>query len=86
MGFGIGFWVTEFGLRGLNNLYADLTKNAIEITGKRLTENGVSANLSQQDGESLNFPDATFDHINCQGVIHHTPNPEKKLFQKYIEC
>ena len=32
--------------------------------------------LSQQNAESMTFPDASFDHVNCQGVIHHTPNTE----------
>ena len=30
----------------------------------------------QANAENLNFDDNYFDHINCQGVIHHTPNTE----------
>lgn len=80
LGCGIGFWVTEFALRGLSNLLAaDLTQNALDITAKRLQVYGVTAELSRQNAEQLNFDDASFDHINCQGVIHHTPNTDKTL-------
>ena len=80
LGCGIGFWVTEFALRGLQNLNAaDLTQAALDITGKRLLAHGVSAELSQQNAEQLTFDDASFDHINCQGVIHHTPNTDKAI-------
>jgi len=75
LGCGIGFWVTEFAMRGFNNLVAaDLTQNALEITAKRLDSYHVNAELSQQNAEELNYLAGSFDHINCQGVIHHTPN------------
>lgn len=77
LGCGIGFWVTEFALRGLNNLHAaDLTQHALELTQRRLDSYGVSAALSIENAERLSFADASFDHVNCQGVIHHTPDTE----------
>lgn len=80
LGCGIGFWVTEFALRGLSNLHAaDLTQNALDITAKRLESYGVTASLSRQNAEQLTFDDSTFDHINCQGVIHHTPNTDRTI-------
>lgn len=80
LGCGIGFWVTEFGLRGLSNLHgADLTQNAIDITAKRLEAYGVTAALSRQNAEQLTFDDSSFDHVNCQGVIHHTPDTDRTI-------
>lgn len=80
LGCGIGFWVCEFGLRGLHQLHAaDLTEQALDLTRKRLDVYQVSAELSQQNAEQLNFSDATFDHVNCQGVIHHTPNTAQSV-------
>ena len=80
LGCGIGFWVSEFSLRGLNNLYAaDLTEAALEITKRRLEIYEGSAILTIQNAENLTFDDETFSHINCQGVIHHTPNTEKTI-------
>jgi SAM-dependent methyltransferase len=80
LGCGIGFWVTEFALRGLQNLLAaDLTQSALDITAKRLEAYGVSADLSRQNAEQLTFDDSTIDHINCQGVIHHTPDTARTI-------
>ena len=80
LGCGVGFWTIEFGIRGLNNIVAaDLTPNALEITGKRLEAYKVKADLYEENAEALSFPDCTFDHVNCQGVIHHTPDTSKAL-------
>jgi 2-polyprenyl-3-methyl-5-hydroxy-6-metoxy-1,4-benzoquinol methylase len=80
LGCGIGFWTTEFGMRGYSNLHAaDLTKKALEITAIRLKLFNLKAELSEQNAEKTNFDDQTFDHVNCQGVIHHTPNTEATL-------
>ena len=79
---GIGFWVTELAMRGYVNLTAaDLTQNALAITGKRLETYGLKADLAKQNAEKLSFEDESFDHINCQGVIHHTPNTEQAIAQ-----
>lgn len=75
MGCGIGFWTTEFASRGFTNLHAaDLTQNAIGLTSKRLKLQNLKADLTLQNAEKTTFPDESFDHINCQGVIHHTPD------------
>ena len=34
---------------------------------------------SRQDLQQLNFPDASFDFIICEGVVHHTLHPEKTM-------
>ncbi len=78
LGCGIGFWVTEFAMLGYKNLYAvDLTEEAIKLTKKRLEIYNYKANLSVQNAENLDFENETFDHVNCQGVIHHTPYTHK---------
>lgn len=80
LGCGIRFWVCEFGMRGFHNLYAaDLTQHAITLTKKRLDAFDLNANLSQQNAESMTFNDAEFDHVNCQGVIHHTPDTDATI-------
>ena len=67
-------------MRGIKNLVAaDLTDQALAITAKRLESYGLMAEISRQNAESMTFDTATFDHVNCQGVIHHTPNTEAAL-------
>lgn len=80
LGCGIGFWTAEFALRGLHNLVAaDLTERALELTRTRLELVGGTAELRQENAEHLSFADESFDHVNCQGVIHHTPAPDRAV-------
>ncbi len=80
LGCGVGFWTSEFGMRGYTNICgADLTPNALKIAEKRLNIYGLTAKLEEQNAESLTFENSTFDHVNCQGVIHHTPNTEQSV-------
>ena len=80
LGCGIGFWTAEFAMRGLNGLVAaDLTERALELTAARLRLVGGTAELRCENAEDLRFADESFDHVNCQGVIHHTPNPERAV-------
>ncbi len=77
VGCGIGFWLAEFGLRGYTNITGvDLTKNALELSARRLQLLGLTASLSQQNAEEMDLPSGEYDHVNCQGVIHHTPRTE----------
>jgi len=54
---------------------ADLTRNALTLTEKRLSAYGVIAELSIQNAENMTFKNSEFSHVNCLGVIHHSPNP-----------
>ena len=75
LGCGPGFWTVEFALRGYKKIIAaDLTNKALMLTQKRCKIYGVTTNLTQQNAEELGFKNNCFSHVNCQGVIHHTPN------------
>lgn len=77
LGCGIGFWVVELSLRGCRHIVAaDLTEKALVLTRQRSAIYGVSAEYSQQNAEMLTFADCTFTHVNCQGVVHHTPDTD----------
>ncbi len=53
---------------------ADLTEKALRLTGKHCELYGVECELHQENAENLSFNDKTFSHVNCLGVIHHTPD------------
>lgn len=77
LGCGPGFWTVELVRAGCEHVIAaDLTENALKLTQERSLLYGVNSRVetSIQNAESLTFEDATFTHVNCQGVIHHTPN------------
>ena len=43
----------------------------------------MSANTFIENAETMSFDSNFFDHVNCQGVIHHTPNTEKAISEIY---
>lgn len=74
VGCGPGFWVRQFAARGIDVTACDLTRAAVGLTKQSLDLFGLKAHLAVGDAESLPFRDTSFDHVNCQGVIHHTPD------------
>lgn len=77
LGCGPGFWTVEFGLRGCEKIVAsDLTERALDLARQRCRLYDVKAEFVQENAEELTFGDETFSHVNCQGVIHHTPDSE----------
>jgi len=77
LGCGIGFWTVELGLKGFKQIIsADLTSAALKLTERRCKIYNLQSNLFQENAEQLTFKDASFEHVNCQGVIHHTPNTQ----------
>lgn len=78
LGCGPGFWLIELSKRGVKSITgADLTANAVQLSRMRCSIYGVKATVLQENAENLSFRDQTFTHVNCQGVIHHTPNTER---------
>lgn len=84
LGCGIGFWLIEFAQRNYTSIYGvDLSEKSLELAKIRLDMYKKEAELSIANAEELNFSDNYFDHINCQGVVHHTVNPEKAIQEIY---
>ena len=81
LGCGIGFWsslfVRRFEVQNLTS--ADLTEEALRLCKLRVP----STIIIKENAEMLSFDDGVFDHVNCQGVIHHTPDTQKCLDEIY---
>ena len=78
LGCGPGLWTVELARHGCTRIVAaDLTENALNLTRKRCTLYDVQASFALENAESLTFRDSSFSHVNCQGVIHHTPDTER---------
>ena len=77
IGCGPGFWVRLFCRMGLKVSSCDLSTTAVELTKKSLELFNLKADVREGNAENLPYKDESFDYINCQGVIHHTPNTEK---------
>jgi SAM-dependent methyltransferase len=79
-GCGPGIWVRHFLRRGVRHVWAcDLTTTAVELTKRSLQLFGLDASVEIANIEELPFDSGAFDHVNCQGVVHHTPNPQRAI-------
>ncbi len=56
---------------------ADLAQKALDLTATRLKFHSHNADLSIQNAEKTIFEDESFNHLNCQGVIHHTADTDR---------
>lgn len=81
LGCGIGFWTNlfykKYSVEKITS--ADLTEEALKICKLRVP----MTEIKKENAESLSFDDQSFNHINCQGVIHHTPNTQACVDEIY---
>lgn len=79
-GCGIGFWLEQFASEGFTNLTGlDISEEGLRLARLRLNFLGHSFPLIRGDIEDMPFESNSFDHINCQGVVHHTVSPERAV-------
>lgn len=79
IGCGNGWLVTNFARHGALVHGLDLTEHAIELTGKRLALEGLTADLCTANAEALPFPSDHFDYVTSAGVLHHTPDTPQAI-------
>lgn len=73
-GTGAGRDAANFAEASTANVFAvDTAWEALEIAAKNIVNDRVS--FLHADLHQLPFPDGFFDFINCDQVIHHTPDP-----------
>lgn len=75
-GCGIGFWLEQFSVKGFTNVTGlDISSSALHLAQSRMVLFGFRCELVEGNLEELPFANEEFSHVNCQGVLHHTPNP-----------
>ena len=79
VGCGSGFAVQLFAEAGAEVVARDLTEWAVETTLARLSAFGLTADVAQGDGESLDLEDESFDLVVSWGVIHHSTDMDRAL-------
>lgn len=77
VGCGMGTDLAAFARGGAEVFAVDLTPRHLHIARERLRVEGHPVRLVRSDGESLPFPDASFDVVYSFGVLHHTPDTQK---------
>jgi SAM-dependent methyltransferase len=80
VGCGPGFWVRFFARRGFIKVTGcDLTQAAVDLTNRSIELFGLNGRAEVGNAEDLPYGNEAFDHVNCQGVIHHTPEPRQAV-------
>jgi len=74
VGCGAGIDLMRFARGGAIVVGVDLCSAAIELARANFTQQGLSADLREADGQQLPFPDDTFDLVFAHGVVQYTPD------------
>lgn len=84
LGCGIGFWTNWLAEQGFTNVTgADLSANSLAMAQQRARLCGYKIRFDVENAEAMRFPDASFAHVNCSGVIHHSPDPAASMRDIY---
>ncbi len=83
IGCGAGVEVVRFARGGAATIGADLSPNAVALTAQNLGYQGLRAALVTADGETLPFPDASFDYVYAHGVVQYAANDTAVVAECY---
>lgn len=74
VGCGQGIDLIGFARRGACVTGIDLTPRHVELARAHLETLGLCGEVVEGDAEQMSFPDASFDRVTSNGVLHHTPD------------
>jgi len=74
IGGGLGIDLAQFATHGARVTDVDLSAVHLALAEEHFRLRGLQGRFIHHDAELLPFPDASFDLVYSNGVIHHTPN------------
>ena len=74
VGCGQGIDLARYAMAGAVPTGVDLTPRHVELANAHLAALGLEGSAGIGDGERLPHPDASFDRVSSNGVLHHTPD------------
>lgn len=77
VGCGPGWLVCNYARWGAKAAGSDLTRAAARAARANLAWRKLDGCISLGDAERLPYPNNTFDFVVCEGVLHHTPDPDR---------
>lgn len=83
LGCGAGYDAYTFIRAGADYTGIDLTPENPERVRVHLAHYGMDPNVLEGDVEQLPFADASFDVVYSNGVLHHTPSPERAFSEAF---
>jgi SAM-dependent methyltransferase len=79
VGCGNGYVLAQYARHGAEAHGIDLTETAVSLSRKRFQLAGLTGTFQRTDGDTIPYPDATFDIVCSMGVLHHIENPRPML-------
>jgi ubiquinone/menaquinone biosynthesis C-methylase UbiE len=79
IGVGLGTDFIRFVRAGAIATGVDLTEHAVQLVRRRLSLEGLHAEVLTADAENLPFGDGSFERVYSWGVLHHTPDQDKAI-------
>ncbi|HET7697845.1 MAG TPA: methyltransferase domain-containing protein [Vicinamibacterales bacterium] len=83
IGGGMGTDLAQFARHGAIVTDLDLSAGHLALAQENFRLRGLPGTFIHQDAETLPFPDASFDVVYSNGVIHHTPNTQSVVDEIY---
>lgn len=77
IGAGMGTDHAQFARHGAIVTDVDLSSGHLALARENFALRGLQGTFIHHDAETLPFPDASFDVVYSNGVIHHTPNTQR---------
>ncbi len=74
IGGGMGTDLAQFARHGARVTDIDLSIGHLRLAQENFRLRGLDGQFIHHDAETLPFPDASFDLVYSNGVLHHTPN------------
>lgn len=80
-GTGKGHFAVALARLGYRLVSFDFSEEQLQVAGENLASHGLSdrVELRKENGESLSFPDASFDAVFSVNMVHHLENPFQVL-------
>lgn len=79
VGCGQGIDLVRYALAGADVVGVDVTPRHLDLARAHLASANVSGTVLEAEARALPFPDASFDRVSSNGVLHHTPYIEEAL-------
>jgi ubiquinone/menaquinone biosynthesis C-methylase UbiE len=79
LGSGKGAFLVELAKKGGTGVGLEVSTGYIQETKRRAAEARVQIDVTQGVGESLPYPDNSFDFVNMSEVIEHVNDPRKVM-------
>ena len=83
IGCGMGTDLLQFARGGATVTGVDYTPRSVDISRRRFKVYGIPGKFVLGDAENLAFPEASFDVVYSNGVLHHTPDTQKSIDEVY---